>query len=141
MDLVVGTIYGNVYTDTGLTVLTNDGAGNFAPGTKLYAAAPDPLAIADINGDGKPDLVAAESPLSRLAVFFQVPELSIARTTNTVVISWPASWTNWVFQENSDISTTNWQDRSNVTNDGTNKSLTFPVSATNLFFRLLPPGN
>jgi hypothetical protein len=71
MDLVVGTTYGNVYTDTGLTVLTNDGAGNFAPVTKLYAAAPDPLAIADINGDGKPDLVAAESSSGRLAVSFR----------------------------------------------------------------------
>lgn len=136
-DLVVGTIYGNVYTDTGLTVLTNDGAGNFTTFIKLYAAGPDAEVVADINGDGKADLVALESPLNRVAVFLQVPQLTINQQADSVLVSWPASWSNWVLQANADVSTTNWAPRSDVSNDGTNKSLTVPISPTNLFFRLL----
>jgi hypothetical protein len=139
MDLVVGTVWGSIYTNTGLAVLTNDGAGNFTTLTKLYAAAPGMVVVADLNGDKKADVVALESSLSRAAVFFQVPQLTVVQSAGTGLVSWPMSWTNWVLQSNLDLSTPNWMNIDNVLNDGTNKSVVVPASTNDIYFRLVPP--
>jgi len=137
-DLVVGTVFGNIYTDTGLTVLTNDGVGSFTIATKLSVAGPKAVTIADVNADGKADLVVAETGLNRAAVLFQVPQLSFVPKPDSVLVSWPASWTNWILQANCNLSTSNWVTRNGASNDGTNKTIAEPLSVTNHFFRLVP---
>ncbi|EEF57871.1 FG-GAP-like repeat-containing protein [Pedosphaera parvula] len=52
-----------------LTVLTNDGAGNFALSASLgVGVAPTSVAAADVNGDGKVDLISANQNDSTLTV-------------------------------------------------------------------------
>lgn len=137
-DLVVGTRLGSIYTN-GVTVLTNDGSGNFTIATKMFVDDPWAEAIADLNADGKPDIVVADPGVNQIAVFFQVPQLSIASQLSNAVVSWPASWTNWVLQENTNLSTTNWLTTTDILNDGTNNTASVPLSCSNLFFRLIPP--
>lgn len=138
-DLVVGISSGGIYTN-GIIVLTNDGSGNFTIATRMSVSEPWAEAIADLNGDGKPDIVVANPGSSEIAVFFQTPLLSITSQPTDVIVSWPAIWTNWVLQQNADVSTTNWSTTSNSTlNDGTNNTTSMPLSCSNLFFRLTPP--
>jgi hypothetical protein len=69
------------------------------------------------------------------------PTLSIFATgTNSVVISWPASSTGFVLQQNPDLTTTNWVAATNtvtVTN-GQNQVTVFPPTG-NRYFRLQHP--
>jgi hypothetical protein len=47
-------------TQTAIEAMMNDGSGNFKPATQIDAAANlAALAVADVNGDGKPDLVVS----------------------------------------------------------------------------------
>jgi hypothetical protein len=62
--LVAGGLHGNGVVDLitrtlgGLTVLNGKGDGTFGVGA-TYATPDDPIQVADVNGDGKPDLVAS----------------------------------------------------------------------------------
>ncbi len=59
---------------------------------------------------------------------------------DSVVVSWPSSATNYVLQQNSDLTTTNWSDfGGTVSDDGTNKSVTLTLPTGYLFFRLNHP--
>jgi hypothetical protein len=139
IDLVVGTILGSVYTDTGVTVLTNDGAGGFTIATKILVGGPWAEAVADLNGDGKADLLVASEAFSQGVILFQLPKLSFSSQSPNLILSWPTSWTNWTLQESFDVTTTNWLATSGVLSDGTYKSVS--ISSTNAvqFFRLAPP--
>jgi len=65
------------------------------------------------------------------------PLLSIAPSGNSIVVSWPASGTDFVLQQNSDLSTANWTPvGSLVTTNGATLSVTISPPAGNLFFRL-----
>ena len=58
----------------------------------------------------------------------------------TVTVSWPASATNFVLQQNSDLSTANWTPVGlPVSTNGTTESVTISPPAGNLFFRLNSP--
>ena len=67
------------------------------------------------------------------------PVLSIMNSDNIVVVSWSASFTNCVLQQNSDLTTTNWADVTNSVSvnviDGQNE-VTLPFTIGNDFFRL-----
>jgi hypothetical protein len=67
------------------------------------------------------------------------PVLSIVNSDNIVVVSWSASLTNFVLQQNSDLTTTNWADVTNSVSgnviDGQNE-VTLPFTIGNDFFRL-----
>lgn len=139
VDLIVGNIFGSVYADTGLTVLTNDGAGGFSFANKLLVGEPEFIAAADFNGDGKTDLAAAGRAFSQVVVLFQVPQLNVSEEGPNLILSSPACWTNWTFQENSDLSSSNWTPRGVGINDGTNKSLLVPITNSGKIFRLAPP--
>ena len=52
-----------------LTVLFGDGHGAFGTQATLHAASPWGVAIGDVNGDGKSDLVTAEGPFNRVSVW------------------------------------------------------------------------
>jgi hypothetical protein len=67
------------------------------------------------------------------------PQLTINfnSQTPTVTVSWPSSATNYVLQQNSDLSTANWSNFGGTVNDnGTTKSVTISLQSGNLFFRL-----
>jgi hypothetical protein len=139
VDIVTGTIYGSVYTDTAICVLTNDGNGGLVQASKLLIGGPSSEVIVDINGDGHLDLVAAGSAFSELLVFMQVPQLGISRLGNDCVVSWPTAWTNCELQETLNTDATDWNSSLGVLNNGTNYSLTIPSPVGNRFFRLRLP--
>jgi hypothetical protein len=65
------------------------------------------------------------------------PQLSIGPSGNSLVISWPASATNFVLQQNSDLSTANWINTGlPIITNGAIESVTISPPTGNLFFRL-----
>jgi hypothetical protein len=124
-------------TSRTLTVLTNNGIGVFGFCATLplpFSIQPLSVLAADVNGDGKPDLVCAND-FNAISVLMNVPMLTI----NYSSVSWPSSWTNWTLQQNLDLTTTNWSTSSGISDDGTNKSVIINSSTDNLFFRLSHP--
>jgi hypothetical protein len=102
------------------------------------------VVAADVNGDGRLDLVSANYyDSSTLTIWTQAsivpPLLTITSTaTNGIVISWSSFSTGFVLQTNSDLGTTNWGTSSypiSIAN-GTNASTTIDSLPGNLFFRL-----
>ncbi|HXS68562.1 MAG TPA: VCBS repeat-containing protein [Candidatus Polarisedimenticolia bacterium] len=137
VDLVVGNVYGSVYKDTGVTVLTNDGSGEFVIATKILVEGPSSEAIADLNCDGKPDILVAAEAANQSAVLFQVPQLNFIGQSQNLILSWPASWSNWTLLETSGLSVTNWIPTSGILSDGTNNSLMVEKTNSAAFFRLI----
>lgn len=68
------------------------------------------------------------------------PVLSISHSDNGVVISWLASFTNFVLQQNDDLTTTNWVNVANPVNmvDGLNQVIIAQPVGNN-FYRLKAP--
>src|SRR6266511_2438835 len=59
-DLVTANTYSTYGSDRTLSVLLNDGWGNFGPATVLnVGAVPKTVAITDLDSDGQPDLISA----------------------------------------------------------------------------------
>jgi hypothetical protein len=136
-----------------LTILTNNGSGVF----DLYAnittdtqsavnSGPDYLTTADVNGDGKPDLVVAESSgtvtvLINTIAFPRAPTPLLLgatfRDAKGLVLSWSSLATNVVIQTNADLAGTNWGTADySITTNGTNQSVTITPAPGALFFRL-----
>jgi hypothetical protein len=68
------------------------------------------------------------------------PVLSIAASGNNVLLSWPSSFTGFILQQNSDLTTANWVNVTNAvdTIDG-QFVVTLPLADGNNFFRLKTP--
>jgi len=128
-----------------LSVLTNNGKGVFGANTTLsVGSGPESLTAADLNGDGRVDLVSGNWNAGTLTVLTNaatfLPRLTLKRSGNKVVVSWPAIWVNWTLQQNTSLSLDNWISFSgSIGNDGTTKSATNSSPAGNCFFRLLNP--
>jgi uncharacterized protein (DUF2141 family) len=151
----IGPSFGPVdyyYTNI-LMVFTNDGSGNFT-----FAASPNvgvrPYCViaADVNGDGRMDLISANANDDTLTVLtnatiFSPPTFTPPLTINSLglgmQVSWPSVSPGWSLEQNSDLTTANWGPSGyngwSIADNGTNKSLTMPSSSGNLFFRLLHP--
>jgi len=68
------------------------------------------------------------------------PTLTLTHSANSVKISWLASATGFVLQQNSNLSTTNWTTSGyTISNDGTYNNITITSPSGNLFFRLSHP--
>jgi hypothetical protein len=110
------------------------------------------VTAADVNGDGKMDLIAVNYGGAVLSILFNTstfplptstPSLTINHSGNGVLVSWPSASAGWSLQQNLDLATTNWSSSGysgySITDDGTNKSLIVTPPIGNLFFRLLHP--
>lgn len=70
------------------------------------------------------------------------PVLSIFRTpTNTIAVTWPATFANWTLQENpTSVSSVNWSNiTSAIQDDGTTKTFLIQSPTGNRFYRLWKP--
>ena len=67
------------------------------------------------------------------------PLLSISRSGNKIIVSWPSSATGFRLQQNPNSATANWSTSTGVVDNGTTKSLTLTSPSGNLFFRLINP--
>ena len=153
LDLISGNggLYpaGNGYT---LTILTNNGGGIFSSNATLtVGSTPYWITTADVNADGRPDLVAANFKDNTLSVLLNTtifppaanqPSLIVREQGKMINVVWPSSSSGWSLQESPSLSQTIWLPSGfagyTVADDGTNKSLTMPA-AGNRFFRLLHP--
>ena len=136
-----------------LTVLTNNGYGVFGSNTTLTVGTlPFFLVAADVNADGKPDLVTANFKDNTVTVLLNTtifpsaknrPTLATKVKGTNIRVSWPSVSAGWELQENPDLTKPVWQpsgyDGWTIADDGTNKSLTVPSQIGNCFFRLLHP--
>jgi hypothetical protein len=129
-----------------LTVLTNNGSGSFGSNATLnVGSGPESLTAADINGDGRVDLISGSwnSPgaltvLTNAATF--LPQLTLKRASNNLIVSWPAIWASWTLQQSTNLGAGGWTSFSGpIGNDGTTKSATNSSPADNRFFRLSHP--
>lgn len=69
-----------------------------------------------------------------------IPVPTVSSSTGNLAVSWlsTSASAGFTLQTNSDLTTTNWVDVGlPVNDDGTNKRLTLPASASHLFFRLI----
>ena len=77
-----------------LTVLTNDGTGRFVlSSSPVVGGAPNSVAAADVNGDGKVDLISANVYASTLTVLTNDGRGGFVLATNLPVVSGPNSVT------------------------------------------------
>jgi uncharacterized protein YcnI len=63
----------------------------------------------------------------------QAPSLTILRTNNQTVVSWPSSVSGWTLQTNNNLTTGTWD---NYAGAVINNTVTNSTSALGLFFRL-----
>ncbi len=135
-----------------LTVLTNNANGGFGS-SATYAVGNNPTEViaADVNGDGNLDLISANgdntiSVLLNTSTFLpptSAPPVAINIQACGLRVSWPSASAGWSLQQNPDLTTANWGPSGyngyDISDDGTNRSLTIPSQPGNLYFRPLHP--
>jgi FG-GAP-like repeat/EF hand len=99
--------FGPYQIDSTITILTNNGAGVFGSNSTLVLGNyfdPYCLIAADLNGDGKLDLITANYNIGTLSVFLNTsvfpppastPPLSVSRQGQGVLVSWPTASAGW----------------------------------------------
>jgi hypothetical protein len=147
-----------IYTGQQLLVWTNIGNGQFKLSlTNFVSSFPASVTAADVNNDGRLDLLSAdyglfETPNTLITVLTNstifppptsTPSLNINPFGNGMLVSWPSDSAGWSLQQSLDLTTAKWLPSGyngyGVADDGTNKSLVVTPPNGNLFFRLLHP--
>ncbi|HXI70466.1 MAG TPA: VCBS repeat-containing protein [Verrucomicrobiae bacterium] len=136
-----------------LSVFTNSVSYKYGSNTLVTVGDfPFYVIAADLNSDGKPDLVSANQNVASLTVLkntnsfpasVSAPNLSLKLQSSIINVSWQSAAPGWSLQENSDLVKTNWLSSGYrgfpIDDDGTNKSHSFPNSGGSGFFRLIHP--
>ncbi len=108
--LAVGDLDGDSYADLvvvdesfngGITVLLNNGNGTFRPGTTLGGGEGSRVGvdIADINGDGRNDIVASLAGLNMVSVFLNTSELPVTLTAFQAIAHEQSALLTWSTSE------------------------------------------
>ena len=126
-----------INTDGSLDASFNSGAG---PDRRVRSMALQPDGNVLIGGDFTAVNGVARPHLARLYGDSATPTLNIARSNAMMVVSWPASATGFVLQQNTNLDTTNWTTPSEtVTDNGTTRSISVSPAPGSRWFRLLKP--
>jgi hypothetical protein len=148
MDLITANVGASPNYVGTLTVLTNNGGGIFSSNANYTVGRGcQSVVTADVNGDGRLDLICANSGTNTLFVLTNtstfLPMLAVNSASNNVIVSWASAWTGWAgwtLQQNYDLNSTNWIGFiGNIGDNGTTKSVTNSSPTGNLFFRLSHP--
>jgi hypothetical protein len=75
-----------------LTILTNNGNGTFTVSSTNRVRHPDKIMVADLNGDGWPDLIAANTDTNTVTVLTKNRNGSFTAISTNVVGLGPWSW-------------------------------------------------
>jgi hypothetical protein len=101
------------------------------------------MAVADVDGDGRPDLITGDIDGSTISVFRNqltsktIPDLSIVVSDNVAAISWPFPSTGFLLESSRDLRASNWQvvpEMSTVRNGRWTAAV--PVDENTRYFRL-----
>lgn len=136
-----------------LEVLINNGSGVFTHhATLTVGKGPTSVIAADVNADGKPDLMLANfrdgtlTVLTNTCVFPPAditPTLTIRTQGNLAQVTWPSVSPGWSLQRSSDLAAGHWlpcgYGGETIAADVTYKSLTLPMHPGKLFLRLIHP--
>lgn len=118
-------------------VWTNSGAG-FGTYVKIPAGGESMgMALADLNGDSKPDLVLGSTgPLVAVALnttLFASPPLNILSAGNQSVLYWTSPAPNSILQSTTNLANPNW---TTVSNGKAITGMMLPSTSSGQFFRL-----
>jgi len=140
----VADIVFSAYTATNLGTLTNNGAGIFAPGPNISIPSTGGFVVSDdVNTDGRLDLIAGLQSYHAAVLINTIvippPTLEIrATTTNSAILTWALSATNYMLQQNTNLTATNWNDVADPvdSSSGTNQ-VVVPLQSRGVFYRLV----
>ena len=135
-----------------IQVFTNDDSGGFALASAVgINGSPASVTTTDVNEDGKMDVISVNGDntltvLANTSIFpppTTIPSLAMNFQGQNLRVAWPTASPGWSLQQSIDLSVPNWSPSGYglypISDDGTNKSLTIPISGGNMFFRLLHP--
>ncbi|HSY17841.1 MAG TPA: VCBS repeat-containing protein [Candidatus Acidoferrales bacterium] len=138
---------------TSVTVLTNNGLGGFVLASTLSAGSlPRMVTMVDVNGDGKPDVIYQDLEDNTISVYTNktiflppasTPTPALKHSGQITSVSWPSASAGWSLQQSHDLTPAHWGPAGfngfNISDDGTNNSLTVQAQPGNGFFRLVHP--
>jgi hypothetical protein len=152
-DLICANTTNTIYGIGGLVIFTNNSSYRFGSNAMINVGSfPVCVVAADVNADGRPDLISANAYANTVTVLkntnifpasISTPILNLKSLANVVNVSWPSVSAGWSLEEISNLTGTNWLPSGYagfpIADDGTNKSLTVPIFNDSRYFRLLHP--
>jgi len=144
-DLAVANLY-----SADCSVLLGNGDGTFQHAVSYNVGSggypfSHSVAVGDFNGDGKPDIAAANYYDGTLSVLFNTSvsagvAVALRHNDSNLTLSWPLTSSGFVFESTTNLSSTNWQRvfESPITNNG-RLELAAPFDQPGRFFRLRKP--